>query len=151
MPRTVRKRGRKRHAQAINEHVGQRVKLRRNLLGLSQEELGAALGLTFQQIQKYEKGVNRVSAGTLFALSKILAVPVGYFFEDMPTGFDSEFINSPKGRRGFRALETGDRMLMSRKILNLARAFSRIPDDRLQENILQLVKATADRYEAAPC
>ena len=69
---------------AIDGHVGSRVRTRRTLLGLNQSQLGDALGLTFQQVQKYERGSNRISASRLFHLSKILDVPVSYFYEDMP-------------------------------------------------------------------
>jgi transcriptional regulator with XRE-family HTH domain len=68
----------------IDTHVGSRVRLRRTLLGMSQEKLGEALGLTFQQVQKYERGVNRIGASRLFDLSRVLDVPIGFFFDDMP-------------------------------------------------------------------
>src|SRR3954463_9950619 len=68
----------------IDVHVGGRVRLRRTLLGMSQEKLGDALGLTFQQVQKYERGVNRIGASRLFDLSRVLDVPIGFFFDDMP-------------------------------------------------------------------
>ena len=71
-------------ANPIDIHVGHRVRIRRTLLGLSQTDLANALGLTFQQVQKYEKGANRMGASRLFDLSRILGVPVGWFFEDMP-------------------------------------------------------------------
>ena len=71
-------------ANEIDAHVGSRLRLRRLLLGISQEKLGGALGLTFQQIQKYERGANRVGASRLFDLSRVLDVPVSYFFADMP-------------------------------------------------------------------
>src|SRR5271165_4852701 len=68
----------------IDIHVGSRIRLRRTLLGMSQERLGEALGLTFQQVQKYERGVNRVGASRLFDLSRVLDVPISFFFDDMP-------------------------------------------------------------------
>src|SRR3954468_9912069 len=68
----------------IDVHVGGRVRLRRTLLGMSQEKLGEALGLTFQQVQKYERGVNRIGASRLFDLARVLDVPIGFFFDDMP-------------------------------------------------------------------
>ncbi len=68
----------------IDAHVGTRIRLRRTLLGMSQETLGEALGLTFQQVQKYERGVNRVGASRLFDLSRVLDVPISFFFDDMP-------------------------------------------------------------------
>jgi len=70
-------------ANPIDVHVGNRVRLRRTLLGMSQEKLGAALGLTFQQVQKYERGANRIGASRLFDLSRVLDVKIGWFFEDM--------------------------------------------------------------------
>ncbi len=68
----------------VDTHVGSRVRLRRMLLGMSQERLGESMGLTFQQVQKYEKGVNRIGASRLFQISKILDVPVQFFFEEAP-------------------------------------------------------------------
>src|SRR4028118_2396962 len=68
----------------IDVHVGGRVRLRRTLMGMSQERLGEALGLTFQQVQKYERGVNRIGASRLFDLARVLDVPIGVFFGDMP-------------------------------------------------------------------
>src|ERR1700759_4487854 len=68
----------------IDVHVGSRVRLRRTLLGLSQERLAEAIGLTFQQVQKYERGANRVGSSRLFDLSRVLDVPIAYFFDDMP-------------------------------------------------------------------
>src|SRR4028119_2048480 len=70
----------------IDVHVGGRVRLRRTLMGMSQERLGEALGLTFQQVQKYERGVNRIGASRLFDLARVLDVPIGFFFDDMPGG-----------------------------------------------------------------
>src|SRR5579875_1614359 len=71
-------------ASPIDAHVGTRIRLRRTLLGMSQEKLGEALGLTFQQVQKYERGVNRVGASRLFDLSRVLDVPISFFFDDLP-------------------------------------------------------------------
>ena len=79
----------------IDVHVGSRIRLRRTLLGMSQERLGDALGLTFQQVQKYERGVNRVGASRLFDISRVLDVPISFFFEDMPEGMDATPISGP--------------------------------------------------------
>ena len=84
----------------IDVHVGTRIRLRRTLLGMSQERLGEALGLTFQQVQKYERGVNRVGASRLFDLSRVLDVPISFFFDDMPENLASSFGGQP-GRRAF--------------------------------------------------
>ena len=78
---------------AVDIHVGKRIRLRRTLLGLSQEQLGAALNITFQQVQKYERGANRVSASRLWDISQIIDVPIGYFFEDMS---DDTMRSSPR-------------------------------------------------------
>ncbi len=75
-----------RRANPIDVHVGARVRLRRMLLGMSQEKLGEHLGLTFQQIQKYEKGINRIGASRLFDLSQVLGVPVQFFYEELAVG-----------------------------------------------------------------
>src|SRR6201987_4799157 len=86
MPRGRKSSGRmasKGYPNPIDVHVGSRIRLRRTLLGLSQEKLGEAIGLTFQQVQKYERGANRVGSSRLFDLSRVLDVPIAYFFEDM--------------------------------------------------------------------
>src|ERR1700740_2478623 len=83
-----------RRANPIDVHVGSRVRLRRMLMGMSQEKLGEHLGLTFQQIQKYEKGINRIGASRLFDLSKVLAVPVQFFYEELP-------VSGTEGAAGF--------------------------------------------------
>ena len=75
-----------RRANPMDVHVGTRVRLRRMLLGMSQEKLGEHLGLTFQQVQKYEKGVNRIGASRLFDLAKVLGVPVQFFYDEAPAG-----------------------------------------------------------------
>lgn len=84
----------KRSMNPIDAHVGARVRLRRMLIGMSQERLGELLGVTFQQVQKYEKGANRIGASRLYEISRVLEVPVQYFFNDMPEGIAS-------GSRGF--------------------------------------------------
>jgi transcriptional regulator with XRE-family HTH domain len=82
----------------IDAHVGLRIRLRRNSCGLSQKALGDALGLTFQQVQKYELGANRVGASRLFEIARVLDVPIDYFFNDMPTSTSSSPFSGPRGR-----------------------------------------------------
>ena len=84
----------------IDVHVGSRIRLRRTLLGMSQERLGESLGLTFQQVQKYERGVNRVGASRLFDLSRVLDVPISFFFDDMPDSLAANFGGLPSRRAG---------------------------------------------------
>jgi transcriptional regulator with XRE-family HTH domain len=124
-------------------HVGSRIRLRRNMLGMSQEKLGENLGITFQQIQKYEKGTNRVGASRLQAISNILGVPVSFLFEDAPgqpatvgkgfaedqsAGFSLDFCSSTEG-------------------LQLNRAFVKIQDQKVRRKVIELVKALADDGE----
>src|SRR3979411_1138136 len=87
-------------ASPIDVHVGARIRLRRTLMGMSQERLGEALGLTFQQVQKYERGVNRVGASRLFDLSRVLDVPISFFFDDMPDRLPSNFGGAAHRRSG---------------------------------------------------
>ena len=91
-----------RKSNPVDIHVGGRVRLRRMLLGMSQEKLGESLGLTFQQIQKYEKGANRIGASRLFELARILGVNVQYFFEELAgqEGFFAGCLGYPDGTRG---------------------------------------------------
>lgn len=123
----------------IDVHVGSRVRMRRTLLGMSQEKLGNALGLTFQQIQKYERGANRIGSSRLFKLSTILDVPVSFFFDDLPDA-------SGKRAKGFgegspRHFEADQ--LSKRETLELVRAYYRINDPKVRKRTFELVKAIA--------
>src|SRR6184192_1119568 len=95
-PRARRRRQKLEGPNPIDVHVGSRIRLRRTLLGMSQERLGEALGLTFQQVQKYERGVNRVGASRLFDLSRVLDVPISFFFDDMPDSLASVYGGQPR-------------------------------------------------------
>lgn len=126
----------------IDVHVGGRVRLRRTLLGLSQEKLGAALGLTFQQVQKYERGANRCSASRLFDLSRVLDVPVAFFFDDMS---DDIRAASPALIAGL-AVEPAAAALdvmAKRETLELTRAYYRIDDPQIRRQVMALAKALA--------
>ena len=128
----------KKKPNPIDVHVGGRIRLRRNMVGMSQEKLGEHLGITFQQIQKYEKGTNRVGASRLQAIASFLEVPVSYFFEGAPgegrsegfaedsqTAFVVDFLSSTEG-------------------LLLNRAFARIGDPKVRRRIIDLVRTLAD-------
>jgi transcriptional regulator with XRE-family HTH domain len=117
----------------IDVHVGGRVKLRRRQLGLSQAKLAERLGVTFQQVQKYERGANRICAGRLLEIAGILGVTVAYFFEGLPDG-----AQAGQAGDGF-----GD-FLSSEEGLLLNRAFLRIRDRRTRRAIIGVVKALAD-------
>lgn len=120
----------------IDVHVGARVRLRRTLLGMSQERLGEALGLTFQQVQKYERGANRVGASRLFELAKALNVPVSYFFDDMAeeeAGTDAAPAAGPMDEDPMRRRET----------IELVRAYYRITDDAARRRLYELMRSIA--------
>lgn len=128
----------------IDIHVGSRIRLRRTLLGMSQERLGEALGLTFQQVQKYERGVNRVGASRLFDLSRVLDVPISFFFDDMPDSLTSAFAAHP-GRRIAGLVETQDSVaddtMSRRETLELVRAYYRITDPAVRKRVFELIKS----------
>ena len=144
------------HTDPIDVHVGARMRLRRTLMGMSQERLGDALGLTFQQVQKYERGVNRVSASRLHHLSRVLDVPIAFFYDDMPAdmvalhGGISGGYTQRTMTAGFAdpqdALVSGDTIgqddsLNRREILELIRAYNRITDPAVRKRIFELVKS----------
>jgi len=124
----------------VDKYVGSRVRMRRIMLGMSQEKLGEALGLTFQQVQKYEKGTNRVGASRIQQISEILQVPVSFLFEGGPSGIASgeNFSEgtSPAYVSDFLATSEG---------LALTRAFTRIPDAKLRRSIVDMVEQIAAR------
>jgi transcriptional regulator with XRE-family HTH domain len=124
----------------IDKHVGSRVRMRRMMLGMSQEKLGNNLGLTFQQVQKYEKGTNRIGASRLQQISQILQVPVSFFFEGVPTNANAMRVDgmneapSPAYVSDFLATSDG---------LALTKAFMRISDSKLRRRIVDLVEQIA--------
>jgi transcriptional regulator with XRE-family HTH domain len=128
----------------IDKHVGSRVRMRRMMLGMSQEKLGNSLGLTFQQVQKYEKGTNRIGASRLQQISQILQVPVSFFFEGAPAVASLVRLDglgeapSPTYVSDFLATSDG---------LALTKAFMRIEDSKLRRRIVDLVEqiATTDK------
>jgi transcriptional regulator with XRE-family HTH domain len=127
----------KKQANPVDAHVGHRVRLRRMLIGMSQERLGELLGLTFQQVQKYEKGINRIGAGRLFEVAGILGVPISFFYEDAdangsPSGFSEA--GEPPPVMEFLASGEG---------LQLSLAFMRIKDVKVRRRILDLVRSLA--------
>jgi transcriptional regulator with XRE-family HTH domain len=122
----------------VDAHVGSRVRLRRMLLGMSQERLGESMGLTFQQVQKYEKGVNRIGASRLFQISKILDVPVQFFFEEAPYTGDG---NAARGMAEPDSEAFILEFLNSREGLELNRAFVKIGDPKVRKSVVDLVRA----------
>ncbi len=130
-----------RRSNPIDAHVGGRVRLRRMLLGISQEKLGEQLGLTFQQIQKYEKGVNRIGASRLFDLSKVLNVPIQFFYDDAPAAENGVAAHTGFAEPAADAYITG--FLNTREGVELNKAYARISDIRTRRAILDLVRSLA--------
>lgn len=134
----------KKKPNPIDIHVGSRIRLRRTMLGMSQEKLGEALGITFQQIQKYEKGTNRVGASRLQNISTILNVPVSFFFEDAPGE------QAAVGSAGFSEAASSNYVvdfLSSSEGLQLNRAFVKINDPKVRRKVVDLVKALSAEAE----
>jgi transcriptional regulator with XRE-family HTH domain len=121
--------------QPTDKHVGSRVRMRRMMLGMSQEKLGDALGITFQQVQKYEKGTNRISASRLQRTAEVLQILVAFFFEGLPDGAEAAGATpTPSYVSDFLATADG---------LNLTQAFMRIQDAQLRRSIVNLVEGIA--------
>ena len=147
----------------VDIHVGKRLKLRRTLVGMSQDRLGELLGITFQQIQKYERGTNRVGSSRLFAIGRILDVPVAWFFEGFELEGPEPAAPAPgpglaEDRAGFvfeappppeaTAAPSGESPVDSRETLELVRAFNRIHDPQIRRRFYELAKALAAMSEA---
>jgi transcriptional regulator with XRE-family HTH domain len=134
-----------RRPNPIDIHVGSRVRFRRMLLGMNQEKLGEKLGLTFQQVQKYEKGINRIGASRLFDLAQVLGVSVQFFYEEAPA-------SEPKQGASDVVAEQPDEhsivaFLRSRDGLELNKAFVRISDAKARRAIVELVRSLANDTE----
>ena len=127
----------------VDVHVGVRVRMRRTLLGMSQEKLGRAVGLTFQQIQKYERGVNRIGASRLFNLSRILEVLVSFFFEDLPATLSGVKAGRARGLVEAPASPFEPDLLSKLETLRLVRAYYRVTDRQVRKRVLDLIKSLA--------
>jgi transcriptional regulator with XRE-family HTH domain len=125
----------------IDAHVGSRVRLRRMLVGMSQERLGESMGLTFQQVQKYEKGANRIGASRLHHISKLLDVPVGYFFDEAPA---VEERSTTPGLSEPESEEFVLEFLNTREGLELNRAFTKISSAKVRKCVVDLVRSLSD-------
>jgi transcriptional regulator with XRE-family HTH domain len=128
----------------VDLHVGSRVRLRRTLLGMSQEKLGNAVGLTFQQIQKYERGANRIGASRLFDMSRVLDVPVQFFFDEMPIETVAEDYRPPSGAPDSHIVVADQDPMAKRETLELVRTYYRIPNANLRRKLFELAKALAN-------
>ncbi len=124
----------------VDVHVGARLRQRRTLLGMTQPNLGDAIGVSYQQMQKYECGTNRISASRLFDLSRVLDVPVEYFFDDMPTAVAA---SSPATKRGGKAKKPPSYepdLIHKRETLELVRAYYKIIDPEIRKRLFEMTK-----------
>jgi transcriptional regulator with XRE-family HTH domain len=129
----------------VDKHVGSRVRMRRVLIGMSQEKLGEALGITFQQIQKYEKGTNRIGASRMQQISNVMGVPVSYFFEDAPGA-------EAGSHAGFGESQGSDYVvdfLTTSEGLQLNKSFVKITDPKVRKKLVDLVSALAEQHVKA--
>jgi transcriptional regulator with XRE-family HTH domain len=134
----------KKTPNSIDRHVGSRLRMRRVLMGMSQEKLGDQLGVTFQQVQKYEKGMNRIGASRLQHASRALDVPIEFFFRDAPhlEPNSTDSLGEVSGDSNFVA-----EFLSSNEGIELNQAFARIRDRKLRRRIVELVRAVAGEDE----
>lgn len=123
--------------EAVDVHVGSRVRQRRTMLGMSQEKLGEALGLTFQQIQKYERGANRIGASRLHHISEVLDVPISYFFEELSPAYSKN-----RGKQGLAEAQADYQHdpMAKRETLELVRSYYKIRDPRVRRRVFELTK-----------
>ena len=132
-------------ADPVDVAVGARIRLLRKVRGLSQQALAEAAGVTFQQIQKYERGSNRIGSSRLYEFAKVLDVPVSYFFDEMPSNALSGRPMSGRGRKGFgeagTPFEQEKDPLIKRETLELVRAYYKIREGRVRKRIFEMVKA----------
>src|SRR5579862_7145013 len=128
----------------VDVHVGSRVRLRRTLLGMSQERLGNAIGLTFQQVQKYERGANRIGASRLYDLSRVLDVPVSFFFDDINPMVVASVAEGVPGLNESASAPYEPDPMMRRETLELVRAYYRVTDAQTRRRLFELVKAIAN-------
>ncbi len=139
MAKAKSRRGRGAKIGPIDAHVGARLRQRRTLLGMTQTDLGDALGLTFQQVQKYERGTNRISASRLFDLLRVLDVPLEYFFDDMPPEVAA---SSPAQGGGKAKKPPGYELdpMAKRETLEFVRAYYKISDPQVRKRLYELTK-----------
>ncbi len=134
-------------SHAVDIHVGTRLRQRRTLLGMSQTKLAGSVDLTFQQIQKYERGSNRMGSSRLFEFSKVLDVPVSYFFDEMPANAQAARPTQGRGRKGFAEAGTPFEQekdpLIKRETLELVRAYYKIRAAGVRGGVAKMIKAIA--------
>ena len=140
MAKAKSRRGRGRGISLIDVHAGARLRQRRTLLGMTQTNLSDALGMSFQQVQKYERGTNRISASRLFNLSRVLDVPIQFFFDDMPTAVAA---SSPAqgGGKAKKLPSYEPNPMTTRETMERVRAYYKIKDAEVRKRLYELTKA----------
>lgn len=137
----------------VDVFVGQKLKARRTLIGMTQEKLAEATGITFQQVQKYEKGRNRLSASRIFQFSRVLNIPVAYFFEgffssDTLIGLQAGFADNEQ--EPFEAeIDTHDNVMLQKETIDLVRTYYTITDEKLRKDFLKMLKQMAKNFKSA--
>ncbi|NCO03127.1 MAG: helix-turn-helix transcriptional regulator [Alphaproteobacteria bacterium] len=146
MSNTMRTKGK---ANPIDEHVGKRLRQKRDLVGLSQERLAESVGVTFQQIQKYENGLNRISASRLYEFAQILKVPVSFFFDTIEKAKNENALQgmSDNAQAPFEGPNTEPEALDSKEAKELMRYYFSLNDPELRKNLLKFVKSMADNLK----
>jgi len=129
----------------VDIHVGQRLRIRRSLLGMSQEKLAESVGITFQQIQKYERGTNRVSAGRLFQFSRILDIPVTYFYDQFVTSTPSSQGLSDNKQEAFNEKVEAEDIMQRKETLDLIRIYYSIDNDEARRDIMRFIRSMSER------
>ena len=124
---------------AIDSYVGSQVRMRRQLLGLSQERLADQIGVTFQQVQKYEKGINRVSASRLFEISQVLGASINFFYDEYGSSEATQTYGFAEDESGFESED-----LKSRESMTLLKAYYQISDAKVRKKAVDLIKSLAD-------
>ena len=138
------KRASKGTADPIDRYVGSRVRVRRLGLGMSQTKLGQAIDVTFQQVQKYENGANRVGASNLYRMAKALGIDVGFFYDGMPQSAVKGKGKGTRGRRARPSVEIAGDPTRSREIIALMHNYARIAHPRLRKAVFEMVKSLAN-------
>ncbi len=134
----------------VDVHVGSRIRLRRTLLGMSQQKLGESIGLTFQQVQKYERGTNRVGSSRMFELARVLDVPVSYFFEEMGSDVAARGRQHAFGVAIDAPASGAADPMTKRETLELVRAYYKITDPKVRKRLFEMTKALASAAASAP-
>lgn len=133
----------------VDKHVGKRLKIRRNLMGMSQDDLAREIGVTFQQIQKYEHGTNRISAGKLFEFAEVMNVMVDFFFEGLP-GYDAGMAGAVSDNAQTQFDGSTDKntnlnqAFDNKETMDLVRAYYAIEDEKVRHRLLQFIKSVAE-------